>query len=49
MKITTILYHTVYSLLVDPNGKFSEYYGQTKTIDEIVDSIATKMSEMSEK
>jgi len=44
-----IVDHTVYSLLVDPNGKFSEYYGQTKTIDEIVDSIATKMSEMSEK
>ncbi|VDQ10662.1 unnamed protein product [Trichobilharzia regenti] len=39
-----IVDHTVVMYLLDPKGKFSDYYGQVKPVQEIVRSIVDKMN-----
>ncbi|CAL8072026.1 unnamed protein product [Calicophoron daubneyi] len=43
-----IVDHTVVFYLLDPNGQFSEYYGQTKPAADIANSILAKMKEYSD-
>eukprot|EP00795_Rhopilema_esculentum_P007151 gene7151-12807_t len=38
-----IVDHTIITYLVDPEGKFVEYFGQNKTIEEITSTIGTRM------
>lgn len=38
-----IVDHTVIMYLIDPDGNFSEYFGQNKSINEIVNGISAKM------
>ena len=36
-------HHTIITYLVNPDGKFVEYFGQNKSIEEITSSIGAKM------
>jgi protein SCO1/2 len=38
-----IVDHTIITYLVNPEGKFQDYYGQTKTVDQMVTSITNHM------
>ena len=35
--------HTIITYLVNPEGKFVEYFGQNKTVEEITSTIGTRM------
>ncbi|KAG9508692.1 Vesicular acetylcholine transporter [Fragariocoptes setiger] len=40
-----IVDHTIISYLVNPNGELADYFGQTKSVDEIESSISSTMSQ----